>query len=111
MQHLASLFPDNIVLYLVITSCSEIAAGTVLYINNNIVHVQYISSTKEGKSLGALDLLFDFLINDVYRDYRIFDFGTSCLCGGKLLDEGLIFQKEGFGGRSVCYDTYRYSIV
>ena len=111
MQHLASLFPDNIVLYLVITSCSEIAAGTVLYINNNIVHVQYISSTKEGKSLGALDLLFDFLINDVYRDYRIFDSGTSCLCGGKLLDEGLIFQKEGFGGRSVCYDTYRYSIV
>lgn len=110
MQHLASLFPDNIVLYLAITSCSEIAAGTVLYINNNIAHVQYISSTKEGKSLGALDLLFDFLINDAYRDYRIFDFGTSCLEGGKVLDEGLIFQKEGFGGRAICYDTYAYKL-
>ena len=34
------------------------------------------------------------------------DFGISTEQDGKWLNEGLIFQKEGFGGRAVCYDQY-----
>ena len=110
IQYLANLFPNNILLYLAMSSYSEVLGGTVLYIDHDIVHVQYISSNEKGRAVGALDLLFDFLVNDAYRDYRIFDFGTSCLEGGKVLDEGLIFQKEGFGGRAICYDTYAYKL-
>ena len=35
-----------------------------------------------------------------------FDFGVSTEQRGSYLNEGLIFQKEGFGGRAICYDTY-----
>ena len=34
------------------------------------------------------------------------DFGISTEDGGQVLNEGLAFQKEGFGGRTICYDTY-----
>ena len=39
-----------------------------------------------------------------------FDFGISTEDGGRVLNEGLIYQKEGFGGRAVCYDTYEWDI-
>lgn len=29
---------------------------------------------------------------------------------GNLLNESLIFQKEGFGGREMCYDIYEYEL-
>ena len=38
------------------------------------------------------------------------DFGTSTEQGGTYLNEGLIKQKEGFGGRAVVYDTYELNI-
>ena len=53
-----------------------------------------------------IDLLFDCLINQIYTEKRYFDFGVSVEDGGRYLNEGLIFQKEGFGGRAVMYDTY-----
>ena len=40
----------------------------------------------------------------------IFDFGISTEQGGRYLNEGLIFQKEGFGARTVVYDTYELNI-
>jgi hypothetical protein len=39
-----------------------------------------------------------------------FDFGTSNRPENDDLNDSLIFQKEGFGGRAVCYDTYEYSL-
>ena len=38
------------------------------------------------------------------------DFGISTEHGGDYLNEGLIFQKEGFGARSVCYDCYEVAL-
>ena len=29
---------------------------------------------------------------------------------GHLLNVSLIFQKEGFGGRGMCYDIYEYGL-
>ena len=51
-------------------------------------------------------MLLHNLITDVYADRTYFDFGVSTENGGGYLNEGLIFQKEGFGARSVVYDTY-----
>ena len=84
----------------------ETVGGCVMYISGEVAHVQYIASTDRGRDMGALDLLFDCLINQIYTEKRYFDFGVSVEDGGRYLNEGLIFQKEGFGGRAVMYDTY-----
>ena len=84
--------------------------GVVVYLNRRTVHTQYISASPEGKDIGALDMLFDELVNSVFADYEYFDFGRSTEDGGRYLNENLIFQKEGFGGRGVCYDTYEWEI-
>lgn len=106
---LASEFPDNIRLC---TACleDEIIAGALLFITGATVHVQYISASEIGKSMGALDLLFTYLINYFSDKKRYFDFGKSTEDMGHYLNEGLIFQKEGFGGRGVCYDTYEWRL-
>ena len=51
-------------------------------------------------------MLFSTLMDDVFKDYRYMDYGTSTLVGGSNLNEGLISQKEGLGARAVVYDTY-----
>lgn len=70
--------------------------------------MQYICSSEAGKSIGALDLLFDKLINEEFKDVPFFDFEISTGKYGHYLNENLISQKEGFGGRGLVYETYRY---
>lgn len=111
MELLADRFPDKIRLYAAYSSDRRMLGATVIYIvNQKVVHTQYISANQEGKELGALDLLFDYLINEEFLDYQIFDFGQSTEQKGLILNENLIFQKEGFGGRGVLYDIYEYSL-
>ncbi|MCR5850997.1 MAG: GNAT family N-acetyltransferase [Bacteroidaceae bacterium] len=111
MQEMALLmgnFPRNIRLYLVRHE-KRIVAGVIIFECRKVAHVQYIASGEEGRTYGALDLLFRHLINERYKQFDYLDLGTSNENGGRFLNEGLIFQKEGFGGRAVCYDTYEIS--
>lgn len=108
MDSLMSAFPDNIKLF-VASNNGTVVGGTIIYICNHVVHTQYISASEEGKRLHALDLLFKVLLQQ-YGNYQYFDFGTSNEDFGKRLNEGLIFQKEGFGGRGICYDWYGYNL-
>lgn len=112
IERLHSALPDNILLYMAYSAEGIPLAGTVLYITKQVVHTQYISSTHEGKRLHALDLLFRHLLKDEGFDGRFtyFDFGTSNSDNGHSLHESLIFQKQGFGGRGICYDTYEWEI-
>ena len=105
---LASLFPHEIRLYAAYLD-NEMVAGTVVYVMPRVVHVQYISASAKGKTVGALDVLFRYLIDEVFVDKPYFDFGKSTEDRGRRLNEPLIFQKEGFGGRGVCYDTYEWT--
>lgn len=105
MIRLNRLFPEEIKLYRVLNG-EETVGGCVMYLSDEVAHVQYIASTELGREMGALDILFDHLIHQIYKDKRYFDFGVSVEEGGRYLNEGLIFQKEGFGGRAVMYDTY-----
>ena len=109
MKLLMSRFPNNIRLY-VAKMNGEIVGGTLIYVTPQVVHTQYISASVEGKKHGALDLLFDYIINKVYANCRYFVFGKSTEQGGAYLNEPLIFQKEGFGGRGVCYDWYQWEL-
>ena len=83
----------------------------MLYIDGAVVKTQYISASEKGREIGALDLLFSSLLDRFAADgYRYFDFGTSNFKTSDDLHTSLIFQKEGFGGRAVCYDTYQYDL-
>lgn len=110
IEQLMQRFKHNIQLAVCIDHTNnEVLAGCLLYITPHVIHVQYIASSDRGCELGALDLLFRNLITAapvLYKGVRYFDFGTCNEQGGRYLNEGLIFQKEGFGGRAVCYDSY-----
>lgn len=107
---LKSRFPQHIRLF-VASQGGHLVGGTLLYMDGRIAKTQYISANKEGKQVGALDLLFSQLIAQCEKDgYRYFDFGTSNCVENDDLNDSLIFQKEGFGGRSVCYDTYEWTL-
>ncbi|MGI6232743.1 MAG: GNAT family N-acetyltransferase [Prevotella sp.] len=117
-------FPDRIRLFMAYRDNKPLG-GTVIYDLGQVIHTQYISATQEGKSVGALDALFDYIINKVYAERSLhelqesksvgdipiyFDFGKSTEKQGNFLNRSLIFQKEGFGARGVCYDTYEWTL-
>ena len=103
------MFPDNIKLY-VAKKNDELLAGTVIYENNDTVHTQYLANSDLGRKLGALDLTIHHLLTTEFENKRYFDFGISNEDSGRSLNSGLIFQKEGFGARSVVQDIYELII-
>jgi hypothetical protein len=110
MMLLHSRFPDHIRLWTAHSAAGELLAGTVLYVNDGVVHSQYISASDEGKRLHAVDGLYDHIIHRAYACAAYIDLGTSNMPNSSDLHESLIFQKEGFGGRAVCYDTYEWTL-
>lgn len=108
---LMSKFPKEIQLFVVKNKEEEVVAGSLLYLMPQVIHVQYIAASDKGKESGALDLLFHYLIHEKFKDTASYlDFGVSTENGGLILNKGLEFQKEGFGGRGVCYDSYELTL-
>lgn len=107
---LKSRFPQHIRLFVAYKD-DTLLGGTLLYVTAQTVKTQYISANEEGRRVGALDLLFSQLLDkSSENNMRYFDFGTSNLVENDDLNDSLIFQKEGFGARAVCYDTYEYDL-
>ena len=103
-------FPQNIVLYQAVRE-GQVLGGVVLYVTPQVVHAQYSSATPEGKSLGAIDAIYERIMHHDYKDFPYFDFGRSTEnADGSGLNETLVFQKEGFGARGLCYDIYEYDL-
>lgn len=109
LQLLKSRFPKQIRLFMAYQGDTALG-GTLIYDTGRVIHTQYISATPEGKAVGALDLIFDKVLHEEYQDRTIFDFGKSTEDHGHYLNQSLIFQKEGFGGRGVVYDTYEWEL-
>lgn len=108
---LKSRFPNNIVLWLISDSAGELLGGTVLFVDGQVVKSQYIASTIAGREVNALDYLFSVLFGYYFRrGYKYFDLGPSCEDGGWRLNEGLIGQKNGYGGRCIAYTTYEVKL-
>ena len=106
---LHSRFPNEVLLY-VAKHEGKIEAGTLLFVYDKVVHTQYMASSEYGRENGALDLVISTVM-DEYRDSKqYFDFGISTEEEGRILNNGLISQKEGFGGRSVMYDFYELKV-
>ncbi|MGM9694678.1 MAG: GNAT family N-acetyltransferase [Alloprevotella sp.] len=115
---LTERFPEEIRLFCVCDGPDDASAvpvaGTLLFFTRNVIHAQYIASSDEGRDGAALDFLFDRLLHTDAGHFppsaRFFDFGISTEGDGSFLNEGLVFQKEGFGARTVCYEQFLLSL-
>ena len=115
LQLLCSRFPREIRLLTVFGTAAshaaepQLLAGCMVFLCSRVAHVQYISASDEGCCVSALDWLLAGLPRWLQCEApgtEYLDFGISTEQGGRWLNEGLAFQKEGFGARAVCYDTY-----
>ncbi|MCM1078061.1 MAG: GNAT family N-acetyltransferase [Bacteroidales bacterium] len=104
MTLLQGRFPGNIVCCTVKAPDGSTAGGTVLFITRQTVRTQYISASPEGKRVNALDFLMLTLMEEFsgMPQYRYFEFGTSMAEDNAALNDGLVLQKEGFGGSCVA---------
>lgn len=109
MELLHHRFPEHIRL-VVAKAGDDVVGGTVLYVTERVVHSQYIAASPRGKQLHALDLLFQKVLSCSLENHVFFDFGISTEKHGTNLNEQLIYQKEGFGGRGICYDWYEWTL-
>ncbi len=110
MRLLMSRFPKEITLCYVHHE-GVLVGGCLLFLTRTVAHAQYIAADERGRSMGALDYLFGLLVTKAPGECSYFDFGISTEQGGTVLNQGLIFQKEGFGGRGVCYDAYEVPLA
>ena len=97
-------FPANIKLYTA-TFEDRIIGGAVLYITDTVAHTQYVATTDAGRELNALPLLYSYLLEQ-YRHLPYFDFGTSNEDAGRILNTGLIAQKQAYGARAIVYPSF-----
>ena len=105
IEMLQRKFPNNIRHFNVYQD-DKIVAGTTVFISENVAHPQYISGMDNKNELGSLDFLYHYLIANVFKDKRFFDFGISNEEQGKKLNEGLVFWKESFGASVIVHDFY-----
>jgi len=109
ITYLKSKFPNNINQYVVYNE-GTIVAGITIFETETVAHIQYISASLEGKKLGSLDFLINYMINEKYAQKTYFDFGISNENQGANINKGLLNWKESFGARSVIHDFYEIKI-
>lgn len=109
IQLLHERFPNHIRL---IASFEEdqMVGGVVIYQSDQVARTQYIANSDRGRKVGALDIVFDRLIHGDLISTEYLDLGISTEDAGRYLNEGLVFFKEGFGGRGVVHDFYEIPI-
>lgn len=88
----------------------KLLAGALIYDFGHVVHSQYLATSDEGKATGALDLILAHLLDHEFSQRDYFSFGISTEENGHYLNEGLVFQKEGFGGRAIVHDFYQLEL-
>lgn len=106
ITQLKANFPNNIRQFNVYKD-NKIVAGATIFETKHVAHVQYISANSTKQELGSLDLLFDVLINDIFKNKKYFDFGISNENQGQNINEGLLSWKESFGARTIAHEFYK----
>ena len=108
MELLISRFPEEIVLYEAVDAAGACMGGMLTYKTKRVLHSQYLAASSQGKKCGSIESVMETVLAE--SGFKYFDFGISTEEGGQYLNEGLIYQKEGFGGRGICYNTYEYTL-
>lgn len=110
IKYLRDLFAENIRFFGVYKKDS-LLAGTVIYDFGTVAHTQYMATNDEGRKAGALDFLIHHLVTEVFSSRRFFSFGISTNNEGKVLNDGLLLQKEMFGARAIVLDHYKLDLI
>ncbi len=107
LRLLQGRFPRQIVLHEA-REGDALLAGALVYDFGRAVHTQYLAASEAGRECNALNLLLAELIEHTYADRHYFSFGVSTEQEGRVLNGGLITQKEYFGARAVVHDFYEW---
>jgi hypothetical protein len=105
ISNLQQKFPNNI-RHFNVYNYDKIVAGSTVFITDTVAHPQYISGNEQKNELGSLDLLYNYLIFDVFAAKNFFDFGISHEQSGKKINQGLLFWKETFGAKTTIQNFY-----
>jgi hypothetical protein len=103
--YLKEKFPKNIKHFNVFHN-DKLVCGTTLFITNDVVKPQYISGNEDNNLLGSIDYLYDFLINEVSKGKKFFDFGPSHENNGLNIVKNINFWKESFGAQTLVQNFY-----
>ncbi len=88
---------------------NKIVAGVTLFNFDNCIHCQYISSNDFGRDCGAIDFLFDNIIQTNQKNAVYFSLGTANN-NGKDLNLGLCDWKEGWGAKIWAHFHYKFKV-
>lgn len=102
-------FPENIRLFAALYE-GKMIAGTVIFEYDDVIHTQYMAADETARRIGALDLCISSVMERYATCKKWLDFGISTEKAGRYLNDGLISQKESFGGRTNVYQTWRIDI-
>lgn len=108
LKYLQDLFPNNIHLIVGVKD-QRIISGTVIFEYADVIHTQYMAADDEARRIGALDLVIAETIGHYRGQKHWLDFGISTEHRRDSLNLGLVSQKEGFGGRTGIYTTWKWS--
>jgi hypothetical protein len=109
IELLAGRFPEHIRLFAAYRG-EQLCAGVLIYENTTVAHTQYIAAADDAKREGALECIFDELLERRYATIRYFDWGISTEQAGQYLNIGLVQNKESYGARGVAYDSYQLDL-
>ncbi|MGO4703043.1 GNAT family N-acetyltransferase [Dyella sp. 2RAB6] len=110
LRLLQGRFPEHIVLHEVADGNEPLAAALV-YDLGPTAHTQYLAASEAGRQRHALSLLLAELIEHTYAHKRHFSFGVSTEQAGRVLNTGLVEQKERFGARAAVHDFYEWEFA
>lgn len=106
---LRSRFPESIDLWTARRS-GAILAGMVAYVTPMVAHAQYLAASPAGRDASALDGVIAAALAHYRGRVEVFDFGISTTAAGSVLNEGLARNKESYGARPICYDSYEVPV-
>jgi hypothetical protein len=112
LRLLTSRFPGRIRLFTAVAGGEPAMISAVLaYDFGHAVHVQYMASSEQGREIGGLEAIFDALVSQIFPDRSAISLGISTEAGGRVLNEGLMRQKEMFGARTVAHLTFSWRMA
>ncbi len=109
LKMLHDRFPENIHLIAGMKD-GKLIAGTVVFEYDRVIHTQYMAANEEARQIGGLDLVIATVMERYRQEKNWLDFGISTEHGRIYLNEGLIAQKEGFGGRTGVYEIWELDL-
>ena len=109
LKMLHDRFPENIHLFGAMKD-GKMIAGAIIYEYDRMIHTQYMGANAEARVIGALDLTVFTIMEKYKANKKWLDFGISTEHDMIYLNEGLIAQKESFGGRTGVYETWELQL-